>query len=250
MELTENNIRKIESNINEGKYSLYEKFYTNGSPSLYLKIYKILKKRNNIILSVKNNGKSKRFIDSCINQRKLKLTKEELYDLYWVNKFNMNEIAKKYYCTPATVLNTMNRLGIKRRNNQEANLLMYEKYPEKREKHRQNANNGLIGIFKKGNKYKNFKIEREFKNWCEKNFIEYEWQYQLKDGGHNYDFKIGENILIEVDGLYWHEQLEQKKKDRIFEMEAFENGFKVIRFTDKEIKKTKSECFNILLDIL
>ena len=52
------------------------------------------------------------------------------------------------------------------------------------------------------------------------------------------DFRI-DNLIIEADGLYWHNKNKEGDKKRQLELEAL--GFKVIRFSDKEILKNFEE---------
>jgi len=82
----------------------------------------------------------------------------------------------------------------------------------------------------------NTKPEREFKKYLNDLGIEFEEQFRL----HNrlYDFKIG-NVLIEVDGNYWHcnpeiykepnsQQKEIMKRDSYKNKLAKKNGYKII----------------------
>lgn len=65
-----------------------------------------------------------------------------------------------------------------------------------------------------------------------------------KDGTrfrHCYDFHItGTNILIEVDGDYWHTRPEVIARDRACEAVALERGFQVIRITESDLKDLDS----------
>lgn len=62
---------------------------------------------------------------------------------------------------------------------------------------------------------------------------------QFKLNNKYYDYKLGEKILIELDGTYWHSnentQIKDNEKDKI----AKENGFIIFRFSDKEVKNIK-----------
>jgi very-short-patch-repair endonuclease len=54
-----------------------------------------------------------------------------------------------------------------------------------------------------------------------------------------YDYKLGDKILIELDGVYWHSnenaQIKDKEKDKL----AKDNGFIIFRVSDKEVKNIK-----------
>jgi very-short-patch-repair endonuclease len=119
-----------------------------------------------------------------------------------------------------------------------------------REKMREYANRGIIGVFM-NNDYKDTKPEKLFKKWCKLNDIVYEYQYKLRDDGHHYDFiLVDTKIIVEVDGEYWHNTDKQQAKDNMFDIEAEQNGYTVFRFTDTEIYKSKSKCFDILKEHL
>lgn len=203
--------------------------------------------RNNMkhFVSVKNIGKSrafkKRYDDYNINHV---LSKEVLYELYVVKQKDLYEIAKIYNVSPSGVLFRMRSLGIKTRSKKEASKIMYDKKPELREVHRKNANLGITGVFKKGNNYSNTKIEQQFEKYCIDNCIPYVRAFQITKETHRYDFLIYGETIVELDGLYWHDKEKQKIKDRQHEDFALTNNYAVIRFTDKEIKETKGECFD------
>jgi very-short-patch-repair endonuclease len=59
-----------------------------------------------------------------------------------------------------------------------------------------------------------------------------------------YDIKLGENILIEFDGDYWHSLKGAKKSDKIKDNIALKNGFNLIR-----VKESESKNIEVLLKI-
>jgi very-short-patch-repair endonuclease/predicted DNA-binding protein YlxM (UPF0122 family) len=203
--------------------------------------------RNNLkhLVGVEKIGKSrtskKRYEEYNINHP---LNEKVLYDLYVVKEKDLYEISKMYNVSPSGVLFRMKSLGIKTRNKKEASKIMYNKKPELREVHRKNANLGITGVFKKGNNYSNTKIEQQFEKYCIDNCIPYVRPFQITKETHRYDFLIYEGTIVELDGLYWHNKEKQKIKDKQHEEFAVKNGYQVIRFTDKEIKETKGECFD------
>jgi very-short-patch-repair endonuclease len=196
------------------------------------------------LVSVSNIGKSrtskKRHEDEEKNNP---LSKDVLFNLYVTQKKDLYEISKMYNVSPAGILYRMRKFEIKTRTKKEATKLLYEKKPELREIHRKNANMGLTGVFKHGNNYSNTKIEQQFEKYCISNKIPYKRSFQISKETHRYDFLIYENLIVELDGLYWHNTEKQKIKDKIHEKNAIKNGYKIVRFTDKEIKETKGECF-------
>lgn len=102
------------------------------------------------------------------------------------------------------------------------------------------------------------KLEEFVSSILNKNDIKYHFQFFLKtkDGiCKSYDFKIKDtNILIEIDGDYWHGGLslkkhfykvnETKQNDILKEQLALENGFQLIRIWESDIYKQP----NILID--
>ena len=55
--------------------------------------------------------------------------------------------------------------------------------------------------------------------------------------GKIFDYKLGKNILIELDGDYWHSKEKNIKNDLIKNKIAKERGYILIRVSDKEVKK-------------
>jgi len=94
--------------------------------------------------------------------------------------------------------------------------------------------------------FKKTKPERKFEEWLKINNIDYKSSFQLK--GKLYDFYIpSKNILVEIDGIYWHgknlkydELNETQKRNRINDNRktciAKENGYTLIRIWEDEIE--------------
>jgi ATP-dependent phosphoenolpyruvate carboxykinase len=59
-------------------------------------------------------------------------------------------------------------------------------------------------------------------------------------------FLVRDEIIVELDGLYWHNKPKQKEKDLLFEQQAKASGYDIVRFTDNEISETKGKCFEII----
>lgn len=213
----------------------------------YAAVYNGVKRHNlSHMVSVKNNGKSrtsKEYVKSI-----QKFDKKTLKSEYIEDKLNLYEIAEKYGMSPSGVLYNMKKLGIETRSNSEASLLMHEKRPEIKERLRQLAFDGVIGIHNKNFNRRETWIEVAFENFCIKHNIKYLKQYQIDDKGHRYDFLVNDKILVELDGNFWHSTEKQKRLDEEFERLAFEYGYDIMRFTDREIKKTKGKCFGRLIE--
>jgi len=102
-------------------------------------------------------------------------------------------------------------------------------------------------------------IEKLFKEILEDLSIQYQYKYRIYNENDDsfwfreFDFLIEKtNILIEVDGDYWHGnedifktlneyQIETQRKDKIKENFAIDNGYRVIRFWGSEVKKNSEK---------
>lgn len=210
----------------------------------YYAFYKKIKKENPGILKRdwKSLSKKKRYSES----QKIRLDEKRICEMYTNKLISARKIAKEFGVAQNTILRILRENGIKK-NNQ--SLYWTD---EMREAQRQKCHDGEIGIHAQGvGAYRFTKPEKDFVAWCDAKGIEYTRQYQIEAGKHRYDFIIGRTfLLVEIDGEFWHNTYEQKKKDLEFEREAKENGFTVVRFSDTIIRETKAECFNDILDLL
>lgn len=238
----------LDSKINEIKNLLENGYSASEVARLigygYAGVYNAIKRHGlGNLIGVKNISRTKRnYLDSQIQ-----FTKEQLTFEYVDQRNNLYEIADKYGMSPSNVLNYMKKYGIETRSKSEANTILYERRgKELREKHRQNAYNGISGIHVKGRKRNETWIEKEFEQYCVSNQIKYDKQFQINSKGHRYDFLIENSILVELDGNYWHNTEKQKTLDKNHEELAKSEGYDIIRFTDGEIKKTKGKCFDEL----
>lgn len=74
-------------------------------------------------------------------------------------------------------------------------------------------------------------------------------QFYLKEAKHVFDFRIkGTNILIEVDGRYYHTLPGRRKKDYGINRLAKKLGYRVLRFWDKDIMKNENKVIKKLED--
>lgn len=96
----------------------------------------------------------------------------------------------------------------------------------------------------------NTNIERLMKAEFDKLGLKYEQQYEL---GNTFlcDFGFPEyKIIVECDGEYWHNQKSNKMYDKLKEEYCKENGWQLIRFTDKAIHKAASTCATIVSNVI
>ena len=116
---------------------------------------------------------------------------------------------------------------------------------------------------KKNEKYGTSKLEEKFaKNFLEKLGVNYVYQFKAESIGRYYDFYLPDhNILIEIDGDYWHsygivnEQMTptQKKNRRIDEIKthwALSNCIPLYRFWEHDINKHPESVMERLETIL
>lgn len=115
---------------------------------------------------------------------------------------------------------------------------------------------------KKKAKYGTSNLEKKFASeFLDKIGVKYIYQYEAKSIGRFYDFFLPEeNLIIEVDGDYFHsfnlkyEQMNptQKKNKRIDEIKnkwALENGIPILRIWEHDINNNKELVFDLLKNI-
>jgi very-short-patch-repair endonuclease/DNA-binding CsgD family transcriptional regulator len=209
--------------INEGKSMKEISEYYNTTPAT------VLHALNRFGISTRlQNGKDE------INEPKH--SKETLENLYYKEKKSLHEIAKILdYPHGSYVKIDMEKHGIERRNYKEAGAVLYEQHPEKIELHREQLYDRITNF---GNYHKDTWIELYFKEWCNSKDIGFIHQFQIEKNTHRFDFLIeGTNIIVEMDGVFWHSSPEQIERDKGFVQYANDNGYKVVRITDEELKE-------------
>lgn len=104
------------------------------------------------------------------------------------------------------------------------------------------------------------KTEREFEKTLKNLQLEYVGQYPLLT--YKYDFCIASNLLIEIDGDYWHcneglgytpvgkGQQRTKRYDKIKNKVATDNGYILLRFWESDIKNNLPQVIKTLLQHL
>lgn len=91
--------------------------------------------------------------------------------------------------------------------------------------------------------------EMEFEEILEELKLSYLYEYIVKDW--KIDYYLGFNLLIEIQGSHWHDELEKviEKDKRKFE-DLENSGYTVVQFWDYEIKDEKEKVKSILLQKL
>ncbi len=113
---------------------------------------------------------------------------------------------------------------------------------ERQPKHREQSSKRLVNLIKNGKiKSSNTKPEKQCKSILRSLKIPFRSQFLIEDTEgfrHLYDIKlVDRNLLVEVDGDYWHSFPKAKKRDRLCERKAKEKGLKVLRIAESELKK-------------
>jgi very-short-patch-repair endonuclease len=214
----------------------------------YYSLYKYIKRmRSDISLSRAMSGKSKASILAARNKSK-RPDVDTLRDLYWNQGLTMVEVAKIYGVSSGSVCHWFEELGITARDYKErVEMWMDDAH---KEHWRKLANDGKIGVHRWKDEWQGNKttwIEAALEKWLKQNNIEFVREFQIEKGSHRYDFWLkGTKLLLETDGLYFHNRDAQQIKDRTQEAFAKDYGFSVLRFTDEEIHATNGKCFEVI----
>lgn len=106
--------------------------------------------------------------------------------------------------------------------------------PEGQRALREGAIKSNLAISKKG--FQQTKPELQMEKILQDLNISYIRQKPIRNISHRYccDFFIESNLIIEVDGKYWHNYPEHNPLDLIRDKELLEKGYKVFRFWENE----------------
>lgn len=225
-------IELIEFHINEG-YSLQESLNLLDINLDYNIVYSHIKKRGKVNIDVSNNGKSKTSVKHLTTE-KFKISdieKERIVKLYHEEGKTLKEIGVIYNTTAATVLYFCRRHNIKRRSKSEIMITrnLDPKYKNKLVEY------GHMSYAKR--RMKRTCYEESFALFLENNHIKYEEQWRKVGNKHPYDFLLTEyNLLVEIDGAYWHSTEKQIARDTKQMNEAILKGYNIIRINSNQLK--------------
>ena len=198
-------------------FCIYKK-YTYSTLYRYIKTY-----RPDISLNTKNNGKGKNHTIAAKKKTSYIPDKQILSKWYHEDKKTYKEIGNILHRSAATICLIFKKIGIRGRNVSERVKLWMDE--DHKEYFRQMANSGKIGVFRKDfGCHVNTNIEIAFSDWCVENKIEHKHQFQIENNTHRYDFLIeNSKILVEVDGVYFHNREKQIKKwNRLWKIRLIE----------------------------
>ena len=117
---------------------------------------------------------------------------------------------------------------------------------------------------KKHPQYGTSKLEEDFAhNFLDKLGVRYTYQFEAKDIGRFFDFRIEDGPIIEINGSYWHgdprlyesENLNRVQKknisvDKIKEKWALLHGIPIYYIWEKDIKEDAKKVMDFLKEIL
>ena len=112
-------------------------------------------------------------------------------------------------------------------------------------------------------KYGTSKLEEDFaKEFLDKLGLEYEYQFEAKDIGRFFDFLVSKNVIIEINGSYWHgdprlyeeKDLNKTQKharavDEYKEKWALSHGFPIYYIWENDIRKNPEKVMTELKKI-
>jgi len=124
------------------------------------------------------------------------------------------------------------------------------------------SNSAIQNLIKKG-KVKRSNLEYKFEDILKSFNIEYSYSFYIKSIGKIYDFHLPKyNILIEVDGDFWHcnpnskyktptckSQILNIKNDKFKNKWAKDNGYQMLRFWETDINTNIEQVKQELLEI-
>lgn len=114
-------------------------------------------------------------------------------------------------------------------------------------------------------KFGTSKLEQDFaRDFLDKLGVEYQWQFEAKDIGRFYDYYLPKhNLLIEIDGSYWHGdprilkegklnyiQRHNQRVDSYKDKWALMHGIPIMRIWEKDIRENPAKVMKELKERL
>lgn len=199
----------------------------------YFVAYSSYKKHYPLFLDRKSNGKHgygrcthghfKRasISDECLSEIKI---------LYYEDKLTLKKIGVQYGCTAGAVLNFFKKHNLVRRSVSEASKLAWT--IEMKDAARIRGVSNYLRVNKT-----NTLPENMFKDWADKNNLNIVPQFKETGSVHPYDFFVPSlNLLVEIDGTYWHSFPTQRIKDTEQVVHAIKKGYNIVRVDATEVK--------------
>lgn len=228
---------------NDDKDTLFTLYVTDG-----LSAAQIAKRFNTTAATVTATLRSFNIPVKLKNGKYSKVTpttpKHILEQLYITQHLSAQEIADLLgYKHHGQVIEEMKFYSIPRRTYQEAGALLYQKRPEKRNLHREQFYAGVTGP----KQATITSLEKKFMDWATNNGIKFTYQFQIRSNWHRYDFLLnGTNVIVEMDGDFWHSSPEHLERDQKFDETARRYGYIVVRIRESQVQ-SNNNIFNELL---
>lgn len=210
----------------------------------YNNLYGYIKKyHSDFECSRLNNGKSRSSRKAQEHFKKLKdEDKEKIVELYVNQHLTMYQIAEFLNCSASAVCQYFAKHGIKARSKSENGIYVYKN----NEVYREYVRERNIQTYLKRRTHST-KPEIQFANFCRENDIAYIEQYRQVGNKHPYDFFLQDcNLLVEIDGTYWHSTPEQKVKDQQHVDDALAKGYNIVRIDTSELAKENGDYWKWL----
>ena len=200
----------------------------------YFKTYKAYKQFYPDFVSTKDNGKKVYGKNAPGHDKRQSIPDEDVNtvaNLYLEELLTMRQIGEVYDCTAGAVLNYFKKHNINRRSISEASKLVWT--DEMRHQASIRSTNAYVNQRKVETE-----PEREFIRWLQVNDVMFIPQFRKTGINHPYDFLLPEfNLLVEIDGTYWHSLPNQKLKDKDQVVHAINAGYNIVRIDATEAKK-------------
>lgn len=228
-------IEQAEKLLEKGEYDSLRGVAIKLFPQIsYTLFYKAFKKYASVELSIKNNGKQSSTRTMLISRRKIDDTqKDKIVNLYNVQGYTLECIGECYNTSAATIMSFLQRHGVTRRTKSQIMKTRLEN-KEYREQLRQAGINNYLN-----RRYTSTGPELHFEEWLKSNNIRYIPQYRGVGNMHPYDFFLCDyNLIVEIDGHYWHSKPAQVIKDQKHVDDALHKGYNIVRICTKELKES------------
>ena len=157
---------------------------------------------------------------------------DEVKRLYFDERKSLKATGELLGVNAVTVMDFMNRHDLPRRSHSENHKYRLEN----EEGYRDNLKEWGVKAYE-ARRRTDTKPERLFKDFLIRNGIRYQEQFRGVGNKHPYDFRIVDtNIIVEIDGYFWHNKPKQKVKDERHTKEANDAGYIVLRICTKDTR--------------
>ena len=196
----------------------------------YYNVYARNRIYNVLHLTTENNGK--------FTTKQSRLTESDYEDI--LRMYNegktQREIGEFYGLSTASICHYFRKYNIKARDKETVGKITWSSL-ERRERQRLNGTRNYL----KRRKF-DTKPEKDFKTWCLKHNFRFVEQWRKVGNAHPYDFFLPDyNLLVEIDGHYWHTKPKQHEKDLKHVDDAIKRGYNIVRIDTEELKRADGD---------